>query len=75
MRPDYKSLEPRGQDTMRAVKGLTAGKEGQLPERGLGGSDGTVWVAMQCGVKSPSSNVRLSGENTRRYRRGALLRA
>lgn len=34
--------EPRSQDTMRAVRGLTGGKEGQLPERGLGGFDGIV---------------------------------
>lgn len=37
MRPDYKCQQSRGQDTMRAVRNLTGGKEGQLPECGFDG--------------------------------------
>lgn len=39
---------------MRALRGLPGGREGQLPEPSLGGLNGTMQVATQCG----GSNVR-----------------
>lgn len=38
---------------MKAVRGLTGGKEGQQSEHGLGGLNGIVWAAMQWGGQKP----------------------
>lgn len=51
--------EPRGRDTVRVVRGLAGGKEGRLPERGLGGLDGIVSAAMQC--RGSRARVQMGG--------------
>lgn len=59
---DYESQEPRGQDTTRAGRGLTG--------EGRDRCQSMAWAGLmeQCGVKSPSPNVRLSGGDTERER-------
>lgn len=44
--------EPRGQDTMRAVRDLARGTEGQLSDPDLRRLDGTA-AAIQCGGQGP----------------------